>query len=444
MRTAAAVIRPRGRAAAWFAAASIAISTGCAERASTEACGGERETCEGCHLSGAMLRATAGPDSAGGPADDPVAGPGGSVEPRSLSERLSIAAVFLTTGHGRMGCDACHGGESGPGTKEELHAAMTPDPSSATAAYAEGGACRQCHPDLAARFASSLHASLGGLEAAVLRRAGPGADRAHITAMLDAQCRDCHASCGQCHVSRPGAVGGGLVAGHEIRRAPSPVENCTACHGSRVGAEFRGEIEGGEPDVHFERGYECVDCHEGEALHGDGIADEDRFATGTLPTCVGCHPEAGSEEAERHEHRTHARVLQCQACHAQPYKNCYRCHVGRTARGLERAVETDFRVGRNPRRDEIRPWEFALLRHVPVAPDSYADWGLALPGYASAPTWTYAGPHNIRRRTASQACGKCHGASRQLFLTAEYIRARIADGTLWPEEETANAAVIVE
>ena len=50
-------------------------------------------------------------------------------------------------------------------------------------------------------------------------------------------------------------------------------------------------------------------------------------------------------------------------------------------------------------------YDFSLVRHVPVHPDTYADWGLSLPGYADEPTWVYTSPHNIQRWTPQTTVG---------------------------------------
>ncbi len=48
-------------------------------------------------------------------------------------------------------------------------------------------------------------------------------------------------TCGDCHISQPNSVGGGLLDGHLFEQTPSPTKTCTACHGSRVGNEYLGK-----------------------------------------------------------------------------------------------------------------------------------------------------------------------------------------------------------
>jgi thiosulfate/3-mercaptopyruvate sulfurtransferase len=94
-----------------------------------------------------------------------------------------------------------------------------------------------------------------------------------------------------------------------------------------------------------------------------------------------------------------------------------------------------FKIGRNALKSEDRPWSYVLVRHVPVAPDTFAFYGDdLLPNFDNVPTWKYATPHNIQRvTTQNESCNSCHG-NADLFLTAADVA---------PEELTANADVIV-
>ena len=85
----------------------------------------------------------------------------------------------------------------------------------------------------------------------------------------------------------------------------------------------------------------------------------------------------------------------------------------------------------------------ALLRHIPIAPNSFEAWGVSLDAYASEPTWRLATPHNIQKNTSQNAsCDACHG-HEELFLTPAYIDSLIGEGIMVPEEVEANAGVVV-
>ena len=94
-----------------------------------------------------------------------------------------------------------------------------------------------------------------------------------------------------------------------------------------------------------------------------------------------------------------------------------------------------FKIGLNPARSDKRPEAYVVVRHPPVAPqtfDAYVKDGLAR--FDDLPTWKPGFPHNIRRITRqNKACNNCHG-NRALFL-------RPSD--LEPWEIAANAKVVV-
>jgi hypothetical protein len=98
--------------------------------------------------------------------------------------------------------------------------------------------------------------------------------------------------------------------------------------------------------------------------------------------------------------------------------------------------ELTFKIGRNPLQSDDRPWDYVLVRHIPVAQDTFAFYGDdLLPAFDNAPTWKYATPHGIQRVTAqNQSCDNCHGKA-ELYLTADDVAA---------EELESNATVIVE
>ena len=118
------------------------------------------------------------------------------------------------------------------------------------------------------------------------------------------------------------------------------------------------------------------------------------------------------------------------------------CHLHLLSHGLQLPSEIDFRIGLNPIRSSSRPWEYVLLRHIPVYPEMYEAYGITLTNFASLPTWKYATPHNIRRNTTqTEACTSCHGETG-VFLTAAYQDSLIAAGKAVAAEVTANSLVI--
>jgi hypothetical protein len=76
------------------------------------------------------------------------------------------------------------------------------------------------------------------------------------------------------------------------------------------------------------------------------------------------------------------------------------------------------------------------VRHIPISTTSYSFYGEnLLPNFDSLPTWAYATPHNIQKKTPqTETCNACHG-NANLFLTADKVK---------PEELNANRDVIIE
>ncbi len=268
------------------------------------------------------------------------------------------------------------------------------------------GACDDCHGEIAEANANSLHTNLWG-EKHMIERRGQ-CDFAPYEDSYNVNCGSCHTTCGQCHVSRPNSVGGGLIrnGGHKFRKSPHMSEQCTACHGSRIAFDYNGEGEGNAPDVHRTTGHLCEDCHTGDEMHGDGQSHnlsghyEHRYEVVSMPRCEDCHAESDPPN-EFHEAHSVGDVdvrLQCQVCHSQPYKNCTGCHVEDTGFSIEPS-SLSLKIGHNTLPDRSE-YDYVVVRHIPIDQDTYANWGLALPGYDDYPTWAYSSPHNIQLWTA--------------------------------------------
>ncbi len=345
---------------------------------------------------------------------------------------------FESTAHGRIACQDCHGGQPDATVKEEAHEGVVRDPSAAA-----DERCASCHGEIVELAAHSLHKTVAGMGGMVeLRLGGSMDDHPALAEGYAGKCYQCHATCGQCHVSRPNTVEGGFIEGHVFQRTPDMLNQCTACHGSRIGEEFRGvhrdEIDGYSGDAHYLDGKRCDFCHGADGIHSSDATV--RHEEGDLPRCEDCH---ASVATGNEWHQQHWQDLSCQVCHAQDYKACASCHV---PDGLDEPSWLTFKIGKNPLPDE-RSWTYVTLRHVPVAPDSFAGWGLDdLPDFEALPTWKYTAPHNIVRfssRTTvgeGEACGDaCHASP----ATTDGWFLRQVDLDQRPELAEANAPYIV-
>ena len=340
-------------------------------------------------------------------------------------------AEFMQSTHGKVGCVICHGGDSSEEDKDAAHVNMIIDPSDAN--------CNTCHQDIAQLHDFSLHATLSGFKSALAARGGDISEGSPIATAIENHCQSCHTTCGQCHVSRPDELEGGLVSGHEFRKTPSMQYNCIACHGARVGAEYLGENEGYPADVHWKQeSMLCTECH-GEEMHGSGEEAATRYDNPYSAKCEDCHQDVWTDTSDNPQHEQHLGDLSCQVCHSVAYKNCYGCHVSIDPSGLPcRTSEPsvmDFEIGYNPLRSSERPYKYVVMRHVPTCAGTCDYYGKDLfPNFDDVSTWKYATPHNIQLNTPqNESCDACHG-NTEIFLTEEDIRI---------DEKNANQDVII-
>lgn len=347
-------------------------------------------------------------------------------------EKVFVGSGFLKDkNHGSIPCTKCHGGNSSAVQMKTAHTGLIKDPTWPDAQKV----CGECHDT--GNNKTSLHYTLRPFHSIIKMRAGGKSPQ--IEKALKNHCSSCHSSCGQCHISRPSSVNGGLIAGHKfIKKAPAE-ETCTACHGSRVADEFLGMHPGTKPDIHFEKKMNCYSCHSAREMHGDGKKYHHRYDSGNSPSCISCHKKIYSKESKnRKVHLIHSNKTECYVCHSQKYKNCYSCHVG--YKGGKPYAKTSpsslgFKVGLNPRHSKKHPQKFSVLRHIPIARTSFEWYGKnLLKNFDSLPTWKRATPHNIRRKTPQNtSCNSCHG-KRELFLLKKDVL---------PDEQKANRRTIV-
>jgi thiosulfate/3-mercaptopyruvate sulfurtransferase len=347
--------------------------------------------------------------------------------------------------HAAFGCIACHGGVGGTMDMEEAHQGIIrhPDPAQT---------CAHCHESIVETYPNSLHATMAGFYT-VLQARGSEETWPQLKTAFDNHCKKCHVSCGQCHVSRHMTNEGGLLAKHEFKKPPPMNLTCVGCHGTRVNDEYKGrnQTADGKPvpaDVHFNPGgMTCFACHSGDQLHGVLGVFNHRYDGPPDPSCTqaGCHENIGGPDdplTATYHMKPHMEKVQCQVCHAAPYKHCYNCHVQLSDKGIpyfkSDPSEIYFIIGKNPIQSPERPWEYVVLRHVPIARTSFAYYGEnLLPNFDARETWTYATPHTIQRRTPqTESCDACHG-NASLFLTEDFVRRKA------PDEVEANRRVIV-
>lgn len=315
--------------------------------------------------------------------------------------------------HFSEGCASCHKGDETAREKTAAHKGMEKKPSD------DMKVCASCHPEITKTYQTSLHYTAAGLRHGVMGRFSKEELRIYDGKVFGKSCRSCHSSCGDCHVKSP-AIGGlstGLIKGHQFVKKDEG-KTCAMCHGGRVYPEFTGEY-GGMPDVHYQKGMTCMDCHKKTEFHGDGNAYLSRQERKDKPSCIQCH-KPGEEKTEkaRSAHADHRGRLSCTSCHSSaPYRNCYDCHLGKGA-----TSKPAFILGLNPRDKRT----ITTLRVIPTVRDTFQAVGIKMERFDALPNYWDTVPHNIKKRTErTRSCEVCHEEKRN-FLTKETL---IKDGS---------------
>lgn len=399
-------------------------------------------SCEGCHTDYQTLKRLAEPDTSGG-----GGGCGGETPHIEVYDRVFLGgdgyARFKQSTHGAERCVTCHGGTDSTADKHIAHsggfvAFPSRDPETS---------CMPCHTAIVENHSTSLHANGWGQKSMVVLRSGLASfdDLPEgLKGGYAADCAGCHASCGDCHVNRPHAGGGGLYKGHEFTKTPNMRDNCAACHASRIGHGYFGIGAGTLPDVHLEAGLDCLDCHSRDELHGDGLVYDQRYSMPLLPDCADCHTNLGTANLY---HTVHLETFNCQTCHSQNYNNCGSCHIGGS--GARIPAYLGFKIGMNPL-PATKPYRFATLRRSLMAPDSWQNYGVGqLSDFSVRPTFKYTTPHNIRRWTARTEVGQgkscfagCHIAEENGIFRNKELYLFTSDLLDWERE--ADAGVVVD
>ena len=357
-------------------------------------------SCEGCHTNYIVLKSNYIPDP---PAEGDSHGCGGEAPHYEPYDRVYLGGAgyktFKNDVHGKLTCVTCHNGTDGTSDKAKAHSGnFLKKPSSRSDAK-----CATCHTEIYNRTKNSLHEQGWGQKSMLVLRSGlpniPAGFEQLSSQLKDAyntNCGKCHATCGDCHVNRPAAGGGGLSKGHEFIRTPDMRNVCVTCHVSRGGHAYFGQAIGTVQDVHLtNKQFTCVVCHTQTEVHGDGKIYDQRYKMGSLPKCNYCHPDGGKPNVY---HQAHLNTFSCNTCHSQDYNNCGSCHIG--VEGARIASYQGFKIGLNPISD-IKPFKFAVLRQSLMAPDSWDKFGVTtLSNFSIRPTYKYATPHNIIRWTS--------------------------------------------
>jgi thiosulfate/3-mercaptopyruvate sulfurtransferase len=417
----------------------------------------EVASCEGCHTNYTHLKSVYTPD----PPTTGGGGCGGEAPHIEPYDRVYMGGSgyddFKSDPHGKIPCTACHNGVDNTADKTVAHSGdFMKKPTSDAVSK-----CGTCHADIASKSVNNIHQGWGQ-KSMVCLRAGldnvPTGFNALSQEMKDGyetNCGKCHATCGDCHINRPKAGGGGLYQGHAFFKTPNMVDHCTTCHTSRGGHAYFGVATGTVPDVHLTKaGFKCMDCHTKHEIHGDGVMYDQRYKYPELPKCTNCHANLSSSNQF---HSAHLSTFSCNTCHSQDYNNCGSCHIG-SEEGARIHSYQGYKIGMNPIKDTKPQFEFTLLRRSLMAPDSWQNYGIALlSNFNVKPTFKYTTPHNIIKITSrtgyqdstgiwqtNQTCFEgCH-IIKQTDGTYKNKQLYLFDEDCLDWEKPANTGIVVD
>lgn len=399
----------------------------------------EVATCEGCHIDYELLKEVYSPDTAVA-----AGGCGGDAPHYEPYDRVYMGGTgfesFKKTMHYRVGCVGCHNGIDSTNNKKTAHSGdFISHPSMY---YREK--CGDCHLGITDKFKTSIHNGTGQKRKVAIRSGMTSSadfDKlpAHQIEGYNNNCAQCHGTCGNCHVVRPLAAGGGLSNGHAFNRQPDMLNICVSCHSSRGGHAYLGVAVGTVPDAHLtKKQFTCLNCHSGSELHGDGNPVEQRYAYSKLPKCQECH--SGISNSNNY-HNAHYTSFNCQVCHSQDYNNCGQCHINfsdehKSGAGAMIPSYLGFKIAINPLAD-IKPFdsEFALVRRTLAAPENWDAYeSNAYPNFDALPTYNYTTPHNIIRWTSRTTVNSGESCSYNCHLRNEDGVLKNKELYLWKED----------
>lgn len=216
------------------------------------------------------------------------------------------------------------------------------------------GGCEDCHIEIAENFTTSLHYTGAGMKGEYAKYAAKEFDINMDEYYSTWNCNNCHATtCEKCHI---GYAGYELMTGHGNHTQEITIDTCDPCHKRKQTSTFVGDMpahteEGPAPDIHYESGLTCMDCHNADEMHGDGNTYTSQLEAVTT-TCEDCHNSLGKTvkdmpvtqySTDVGAHEIHGDKLGCTACHTGWQLTCGNCHLDN--RGNMTVDTTQFYLG---------------------------------------------------------------------------------------------------
>jgi thiosulfate/3-mercaptopyruvate sulfurtransferase len=374
---------------------------------------GNNESCIECHTDEAIMKSLVEmPDTKGNAGSNTAIGPTGLsplIRSETYYKRYYIDKVILDTDpHFGNGCTSCHKGDEKSTDQEKAHKGIVKKPS------ADLKICGNCHDDITKTYGNSLHYTVQGLFNKVSKRLSKKEEKIFAEKVFGQSCKSCHASCGDCHVSSPAIDGirSGFVNGHRFVKKDEG-KTCAICHGGSIYPEYTGK-HGRNPDVHYQKGLMCTDCHKKGHLHGDGNVYANKDDVKNRPKCKDCH-KIGTEKktTAKLAHSKHDGKVSCYGCHAQDeYRNCSGCHEGKASNS-----KAGFILGADPGNKKL----LTTLRLIPISRETFMKAGIRMEQFDAVTDYRAAPVHNIKRITGrTRSCDVCH-VNKKGFLTKQSL-----------------------
>jgi hypothetical protein len=371
---------------------------------------GNNEGCIQCHTDESILGSLVAvpkitPHTGVGPA-----GPPAVITPKTYHKHYLIDKNILDKDpHFSNGCSSCHKGDEKSIDQEKAHMGIIKKPS------ADLKICSDCHGDITKAYQSAPHYTAQEMFNKVAKRFSKKEEKIFAETVFAKSCKSCHASCGDCHVSSPSkdGISNGLIRGHSFVKRDEG-KTCAVCHGGRIYPEYTGK-HNTSPDVHFQKGMTCIDCHKKNHIHGgpDGARKNEKMVQ-NKPKCSDCH-KLGREAkiTAKLAHTRHEGSVSCYGCHSQgEYNNCYNCHTGKGA-----TSKLGFILGLNPGDKKT----LTTLRAIPVTRDTFLSAGIKMENFDEVPDYRATSVHNIQKSTErTRSCDTCH-VKRKGFLSKESL-----------------------
>jgi hypothetical protein len=365
------------------------------------------QSCVQCHTDETILQSLVTlprvePRAGIGPAGSPAAIVPGTYHKRYLIDKSALDKDM----HLANNCSFCHKGDDTSTDQEKAHKGVIKKPS------ADLKICGSCHNDIQETYQNTPHYNGQEMFNKIARRFSKEEQKVFADKVFGQACKSCHASCGDCHVSSPSqdGISTGFINGHRFVKKDEG-KTCAVCHGGRVYPEYTGK-PGKKPDVHFQKGMACIDCHKKGHLHGD--VQTNGKTVNNKPQCADCHKLGKETKAvARLAHTKHEGKVSCYGCHSQgEYNNCYGCHIGKDS-----TSKPGFILGINPRDKKT----LTTLRAIPVTRETFLGFGIKMENFDGEPDYRAASVHNIQKSTErTRSCDACHLKKRN-FLSKESL-----------------------